>query len=56
MYPSPAMTDHPSFRHYDAGVPRTLGAYPARTLLDYPDLAPYKVRRRLLPEDEELVS
>ncbi|MDH5233451.1 MAG: AMP-binding protein [Gemmatimonadota bacterium] len=31
------MTDHPWFRHYDAGVPRTLGAYPARTLLDYVD-------------------
>jgi len=29
------MTDHPWFRHYDPGVPRTLGAYPERTLLDY---------------------
>ena len=69
------MIDHPWFRHYDAGVPRTLGACPARTLLDdlevalaahpavleagvrgFPDLAPYKVLRRLLAEDEELVS
>lgn len=35
MYPTPPMTDHPWFRHYDPGVPRTLGAYPERTLLDY---------------------
>ena len=28
------MTDHPWFRHYDRGVPRTIGTYPAGTLLD----------------------
>lgn len=33
------MTDHPWFRHYDRGVPRTLQPYPARTLLDYVDVA-----------------
>ena len=31
------MTDHPWFRHYDPDVPRTLGTYPSRTLLDYLD-------------------
>lgn len=29
------MTDHPWFRSYDPGVPRTIGTYPDRTLLDY---------------------
>ena len=28
-------SDHPWFAHYDAGVPRTLGEYPERTLADY---------------------
>ncbi|MBX3174053.1 MAG: AMP-binding protein [Gemmatimonadaceae bacterium] len=28
------MTEHPWFRHYDPGVPRTIGSYPAGTLLD----------------------
>jgi long-chain acyl-CoA synthetase len=28
------MNDHPWFRHYDPGVPRTIGTYPAGTLLD----------------------
>lgn len=28
------MTDHPWFKHYDPGVPRAIGAYPAGTLLD----------------------
>jgi long-chain acyl-CoA synthetase len=29
------MTEHPWFAHYDAGVPRTLGSYPERTLADF---------------------
>ncbi len=37
MYPRAAMTDHPWYRHYDPGVPRTLAPYPDRTLLDYVD-------------------
>ena len=28
------MTEHPWYRHYDPGVPRTIGTYPAGTLLD----------------------
>lgn len=28
------MTEHPWYRHYDPGVPRSIGAYPAGTLLD----------------------
>ncbi len=28
------MTEHPWYRHYDPGVPRTIGPYPAGTLLD----------------------
>lgn len=28
------MTDHPWFKHYDHGVPRTIGVYPPGTLLD----------------------
>jgi long-chain acyl-CoA synthetase len=28
------MSDHPWFRHYDQGVPRTIGTYPAGTLLE----------------------
>lgn len=33
------MTDYPWFRHYDAGVPRTIAQYPAGTLLDAIDEA-----------------
>lgn len=28
------MTEHPWYRHYDPGVPRTIGTYPEGTLLD----------------------
>ena len=28
------MSEHPWFKHYDRGVPRTIGTYPAGTLLD----------------------
>jgi long-chain acyl-CoA synthetase len=31
------MVNRPWLKHYDPGVPETLGAYPARTLLDYID-------------------
>jgi len=31
------MTDYPWFKNYDPGVPRTLGTYPAGTLLDTVD-------------------
>lgn len=34
IYPHPTMTDHPWFKHYDPGVPRTIGTYPPGTLLD----------------------
>ena len=33
------MTNHPWFKHYDAGVPRTIGTYPAGTLLEAIDEA-----------------
>lgn len=33
------MADYPWFRHYDAGVPRTIGSYPAGTLLNAIDEA-----------------
>jgi long-chain acyl-CoA synthetase len=33
------MTDYPWFRHYDAGVPRTIAAYPKGTLLEAVDEA-----------------
>jgi long-chain acyl-CoA synthetase len=33
------MTDHPWYKHYDPGVPRTVGTYPAGTLLDAVDSA-----------------
>jgi long-chain acyl-CoA synthetase len=33
------MTDHPWYKHYDPGVPRSVGAYPEGTLLDAVDAA-----------------
>jgi long-chain acyl-CoA synthetase len=33
------MTDYPWFRHYDPGVPRTIGSYPAGTMLEAIDEA-----------------
>ncbi len=33
------MTDHPWFRHYDVGVPHTIGTYPPGTLLEAIDEA-----------------
>jgi long-chain acyl-CoA synthetase len=33
------MTDHPWFKHYDPGVPRSIGKYPEGTLLDAVDSA-----------------
>jgi long-chain acyl-CoA synthetase len=37
------MTDHPWFRHYDPGVPHTIGTYPSGTLLEAVDAS---VRQR----------
>lgn len=33
------MQDYPWFQHYDEGVPKTIGTYPAGTLLDAIDEA-----------------